>query len=185
MRRRNYYRVKKVYPKQKWLINNNEITILNGSLNQNSYVLRFEPITQNPTRTTESGAGVTSSATVIKVGRFRYNGVINLNYSNVNYIIGIAYIPEGYTLTTNTSISKNQLGECFFYKHPEWVLAWTRMDYISNSQENEIRLYSKLKRNLNSGDGIVLFMIGINNSTTETTFTSQLQGTVSYVCRTN
>lgn len=182
--RKRYYRSRRVYPKQKWLINNNEITVLGSSLPANSYQLRFEPITQNPSRTESSGAGNTSSASILKVGRFRFNGYITSSDNLTKYIIGISYIPEGYTLTANTNVSRNNLGDCFFYKHPEWVLAWTRMDYNS-ATENEVRLYSKLKRNLNSGDGIILFVIAINNSTSDSTFSYPVQGTVSYVCRTN
>lgn len=184
MGRRSCYRVKRTYPKQKWLINNNELTVLGSTIAANSYQLRFEPITQNPSRTESNGAGNTSSASIIKVGRFRFNGYIDGSDNLTKYIIGISFIPEGYTLTANANVPRSNLGECFFYKHPEWVLAWTRMDYNS-ATENEVRLYSKLKRNLNSGDGIILFVIAINNSASESTYSHPIQGTVSYVCRTN
>lgn len=186
MRRRNYYRVKKVYPKQKWLPVNNEIRVNGYTVNPTSYVLRYEIITQNETRTNNSGGGNVSAASIIKTGRFNYRGIIYSTSSSVSYIVGISYIPEGYILNSNTSTSQSQLGECFFYKHPEWVFAWTRLDYNTTSQSNEIRLSSRLKRNLNSGDQVIFFVIAINNSTgSSSVSTSDVQGTVSYVCRTN
>lgn len=184
MSKRRYYKSKRVYPKQKWLPVNNEITCqqYNG-LTTGSFVIRYEPITQNATRTNTAGAGNQSSATIIKTGRFRYRGQIYTN-SAITYIVGIAYVPEGYDLNANVNIARANLGETFFYKHPEWILAWTRLDYVGSSGNNEIRLSSKLKRNLNSGDGIVLFYIAINYGT-DTVNASQVAGTVSYVCRTN
>lgn len=182
--KRRYYRVKKVYPKQKWLINNNEITVLGTQLAANSYQLIYEPITQNPSRTESSGAGNVTSASILKVGRFRFKGYINQSNDAVKYIIGISYIPEGYTLNTANN-PKSQIGESFFYKHPEWVIAWTRMDYFTSAQSNEIRLSSRLKRNLNSGDGIIFFVIAINVNESNINPSYPVQGTVSYVCRTN
>lgn len=184
--RRRYYRVKKTYPKQKWLPVNNEIRVNGYSLNPSSYVLRYEIITQNETRTNTSGGGNVSAASIIKTGRFKYKGLIASSSGNISYIVGISYIPEGYVLNSNTSVSLGSLGECFFYKHPEWVFAWTRLDYNTTSQSNEIRLSSRLKRNLNSGDQVVFFVIAINNMTgSSSVSTSDVQGTVSYVCRTN
>lgn len=185
--RRRYYRVKKVYPKQKWLPVNNEVNIASDSnLGYGGFKVTVQPITENPSRNTANGEGNVSSASILKCGRFRFKGIIDsLNTtSDVNYIIGISYIPEGYIINQN-STSVDSLGETFFYRHPEWILAWTRMDYANDSQNNEIRLFSKLKRNLNSGDQIVVFRIAINRSTSSSLSVSAIRGTVSYVCRSN
>lgn len=182
--RRRYYRVKKTYPKQKWLINNNEIVINGMTVNAGNYVLLYEPITQNPSRTLTSGAGTQTSASILKTGRFRFNGVFNSAATYINYIVGISFIPEGYTITANTNVDVSTLGECFFYKHPEWLLSWKRLDYSASNQINEFSLSSRLKRNLNSGDGIVFFVIAVNKTNTNVQI-SNIDGTVSYVCRSN
>ena len=124
MARRRYYRVRRVYPKQKWLPALNELNLIGGTLPASQYVIRYYPLTENPSRTTDSGSGNISSATILKVGRFRFKGVmINPNTVGANVIVGIAYIPEGYTIniagSPNGDIST--LGLTFFYKHPELV----------------------------------------------------------------
>lgn len=183
--RRRYYRVKKTYPKQKWLPVNNEIVI--GpfqNLNANSYAVMYKIVTQNATRTIADGGGNISNASIIKTGRFRFKGTIyEVAGNNVTHLIGLAYIPEGYTIP-QTSSSNDNIGECFFYKHPEWILCWTRIDYNNAAQRNEYSLSSKLKRNLNTGDQIIAFRIGINRSTAGQAVSS-IVGTISYVCRTN
>lgn len=184
MSKRRYYRSRKVYPKQKWMPVNNDVTVNGVGVDAGSYVIRYEPITQNATRTLSTGAGNVSSASIIKTGRFKYKGVFMTPVAGVSYIVGIAYIPEGYNLNPNVSLANNTIGETFFYKHPEWILCWNRIDYLQANQNNEVRLSSKLKRNLNSGDGIVVFVISINPNT-QNMSASTLYGTVSYVCRTN
>lgn len=185
MARRRYYRVRRVYPKQKWLPVNNEVGVDEfASLQAGNYVVTIQPITENSTRTLSSGAGNVSSATIVKIGRVRYKGVISGSTSlGLSYIIGIAYIPEGYIIN-QTSASIGSIGETFFYKHPEWIMCWTRTDYVSTGQGNEISMSSRLKRNLNSGDQIVMFRIAINTQGNGQN-ASAVRGTVTYVCRTN
>lgn len=187
MARRRYYRVKKVYPKQKWLPVNNEVALASvDTLNLGAYVVTVQPITENPTRNTTSGEGNVTSATILKVGRFKLKGIIsgpNTNNSQTSYIIGVAYIPEGYSVDQSIQVNAT-LGTTFFYRHPEWIICWTRMDFISNSQGNEFSLSSRLKRNLNSGDQIVVFRIAINASTAAQS-ASPIRATISYVCRAN
>lgn len=182
--RRRYYRVKKVYPKQKWLPVNNEVNIAGATVLANYYNMTVQPITENPSRNSADGSGNVSSASILKAGRFRFKGVLNSSSSGaISYIIGVSYIPEGYSVSQGT-IALSTLGECFFYRHPEWILCWTRYDYTDTSQRNEFSMSSKLKRNLNSGDQIVVFRIAINNTSSQSSVSS-MNGTISYVCRTN
>lgn len=185
MARTRYYRTKRVYPKQKWLPVNNEIVIGPfASLNANSYAVMYKILTQNEVRTTTDGGGNISGASIVKTGRFKFKGtVFQVAGADVTHLIGLAYIPEGYTIP-QTSSSNDNIGECFFYRHPEWILAWTRMDYNNAAQRNEFSLSSKLKRNLNTGDQIIAFRICINRATSGQPVSSVV-GTVSYVCRTN
>lgn len=184
MARRRYYRVRRVYPKQKWLPVNNEVRLANlTGLNAASYITTIQPITENPTRNASDGGGNVSSATIVKVGRIKVKGSLTGSATQMSYIIGVAYIPEGYVIDQTASAIGN-LGTTFFYRHPEWIMCWTRMDFVNGGQNNEFSMTSRLKRNLNSGDQIVLFRIGIN-ATNDSVNVSSIGGTITYVCRTN
>lgn len=187
MARRRYYRVKRVYPKQKWLPVNNEVG-MNGieSMTESAYLTTILPITENPSRNIADGGGNVSSATIIKVGRVRIKGVLLSNTTGIgmSYIIGVAYVPEGYNIS-QTSAPIGNLGDSFFYKHPEWIMCWTRIDYSNASQQNEFSLSSILKRNLNTGDRIIVFRIAVNSTTNTVLPVSGIRATISYVCRTN
>lgn len=187
MARRRYYRSRRVYPKQKWLPVNNELG-MNGLeiVAASTFVTTTQPITENSSRNITDGGGNVSSATIIKVGRFRIKGVLSVSSTGigVSYIIGIAYVPEGYSINQTASDIGN-LGNTFFYKHPEWIMCWTRLDYTNASQGNEFSLSSRLKRNLNTGDQIVVFRIAVNSSTNSSTSVSPIRATISYVCRSN
>lgn len=186
MARRRYYRVKRVYPKQKWLPVNNELG-MNGveMLGASTFLTTTQPITENSGRNITDGGGNVSSATIVKIGRVRIKGVLSSTTgASMSYIIGIAYVPEGYVINqTATSIA--DLGNTFFYKHPEWIMCWTRMDYSNGGQGNEFSLSSRLKRNLNTGDQIVAFRIAVNSSTNIGSAVSSIRATISYVCRAN
>lgn len=186
MARRRYYRSRRVYPKQKWLPVNNELG-MNGIeiLAASNFLTTVQPITENSSRNITDGGGNVSSATIIKTGRFRIKGVLSVNTgAAMSYIIGIAYVPEGYVIN-QTATGIGNLGNTFFYKHPEWILCWTRMDFSNASQGNEFSLSSRLKRNLNTGDQIVVFRIAVNSSTNNGSPVSSIRATISYVCRSN
>lgn len=187
MARRRYYRSRRVYPKQKWLPVNNELG-MNGleMLGAASFVTTVQPITENSSRNITDGGGNVSSATIIKIGRVKIKGVLSVSTTGgaVSYIIGIAYVPEGYTIN-QTATGIGNLGNTFFYKHPEWIMCWTRIDYNNAGQGNEFSLSSRLKRNLNTGDQIVAFRIAVNSSTNNGSAVSSIRATISYVCRSN
>lgn len=188
MARRRYYRSRRVYPKQKWLPVNNELG-MDGrdSLPGAGYVITTLPITQNSSRNIDDGGGNVSNATIIKIGRVRIKGVIMASTTTgigMSYIIGIAYIPEGYAIS-QAPVGITSLGTSFFYKHPEWIMCWTRMDYSNAGQGNEFSLSSRLKRNLNTGDQIVVFRIAVNSNEATPLPVSAIRATISYVCRAN
>lgn len=188
MARRRYYRARRVYPKQKWLPVNNELG-MNGSdaLPGAAFIITTQPITQNTSRNIDDGGGNVSSATIIKVGRVKIKGVITSSTTTgigMSYIIGIAYIPEGYAIS-QTANGLGSLGTSFFYKHPEWIMCWTRMDYSNAGQGNEFSLSSRLKRNLNTGDQLVVFRIAVNSNASDPLPVSAIRATISYVCRSN
>lgn len=139
--RRTY--VKKVYPRKRWASSIKQhildLTIPAGSTDGSLYDIVCENSVDN----------VTPSPVLIKFGRFKIKGDIRV--SN-NAAIGISscmvyavYVPQGVTVNDNLVIY-----------HPEWILGWT---CLSMNSGNSFSLSSTLKRNLNTGDKIVLLFV--------------------------
>lgn len=76
-------------------------------------------------------------------------------------------------------------GQTIFYSHPEWLMAWTRMDFTNAAQKNEFSLTTSLKRNLQPGDRIVLVGYNINNTGGAAVGQVVLATTASYCIRNN
>lgn len=100
---------------------------------------------------TNQGSAVPVS-TIIKVKNFRVNIDITAttNYLRNNFY-AIMFLPQGFVPTVNTPV-----------EHPEWIMAWRTHDPTSASVSSAIgirnfQLSSRLTRNLNSGDRIVLY----------------------------
>lgn len=194
MARRRYYRSRRTVPRQKWLINMCDVridvpTAQDVELGTETSYIFSTPIIINESNQVLSSTMASApqptatNATILKTGRWKVKGVISTGLqTTLDYMVGLCYVPEGYTLSNNGSMT-NTLP----YKHPEWVLAWKRFDFINLGQSNEISLSSRLKRNLNSGDRIVLFVIAYSarGATTIPGSSPVLRATVTYVCRSN
>lgn len=188
MSKRSVYSKQRNYPKQKWSINVTDVAIAIFNVASNQFSNNTVNLVVNPSRTSAAGATQTQSASILKVGRFKFRGVLNgASNAYTSVLVYIAYVPEGYSISTGSGISTSSIGNQLFYQHPEWVMAWTRKDYYSNEQSNEISLTSSLKRNLNPGDSIVLCCMNINNSSGSSSGqgNSNLAGTCQYVARLN
>lgn len=189
MARRRYYYRRVVRPKQKWAINNVDIRIAANpeyTITVPNNVFVYQVVVQNGNRvqnsTGQPATSVVSSAQILKTGRFKFKGCSLVQSNLFSITVFIAYVPEGYGLAEGVTSDQN-----IFYQHPEWIIAWTRKDYANSAQSNEISLTSRLKRNLNTGDQIIVGVL-LNNSTSANQTTSNLavlQGTLSYCCRAN
>lgn len=98
----------------------------------------------------------TPTPTLLKFGRCKIKGDIRTDVANNNnYVSGIMYVfyyPEGFTN-----------GPDLIAQHPEYIMGWTQ---ISLDSGNGFSFSSALKRNLNSGDKILLmFIVDSTNST--------------------
>ena len=136
----------------------------------------------NPSRTRSTGDANNVSAAILKAGRIRFKGVISSSMTaGQSALIFLAYLPE---LITASFTDRNyaEIGSTLFYSHPEWIMAWTRVDYTNAAQRNEVSLYSRLKRNLNPGDKLSLCVMNINPTSTAV---SQIDivGTTTYVVK--
>lgn len=194
MARRRYYYRRVVRPKQKWAINNvscfiNSDTTSAENIGSNGY-FRFQNVVINGI---DSVAAPASSPPppVIKTGRFRLKGTLGVVFPETYSVtLFIAFVPQGFDLATgvlNNSPPGKSLLNNVFYHHPEWVIGWTRKDYSSTSQSNEISITSRLKRNLNSGDRIIVGYLAVSYSSTQTIGSNLLlfSGNLNYCCRAN
>lgn len=165
MPRRYYRRTRTVRPKKKWATN------INRLIGQQTAVVRVLPKDQAEyTHYLYSSALVTNSATtsiptptILKCGNFKLKGDLRLAYSLgsggstvsvAGCVAYIVYVPEGYDVNAQ-----------IVYQHPEWIMAWTPVDMnlvpnnVSSSQDvQKFSISSRLKRNLNSGDRVMLMM---------------------------
>ena len=169
-RYRRYYRRYVRAAKKKWASNTTDIQITGVTVPASSFYATGQGILQNGDRINTAAGGIKSTAQILKSGRFKFRGTINVNVSsNVSLLYFITYVPEGaVTLFTGTG-TLDSFGNYGFYAHPEWVMAWGRKDYLNTSQSNELSLTTKLKRNLNSGDAVFLIICWINPNTNSVT----------------
>lgn len=192
MARRRYYYRRVVRPKQKWAINNvscfiNSDTTAAENIGANGY-FRFQNVVINGVGNTAAPVS-TPAPTILKTGRFRLKGTLGVVFPETYSVtLFIAFVPQGYELKTGVLSSP---GDTYpnnvFYHHPEWVIGWTRKDYSSTSQSNEISITSRLKRNLNSGDRIIVGYLAVSYSSSQTIGSNLLlfSGNLSYCCRAN
>lgn len=87
-------------------------------------------------------------------------------------VMALCYVPEGY----------NPNGE-LMKQHPEWIITWKGIDLSSGSATGTQVMYlnSKMSRNLNSGDRIMLIISGVGNKQATYKFAMYCQ----YVSRAN
>lgn len=121
------------------------------------------------------------------VCRVRFKGVLlGTATQGVNYVIYLCYVPNAVTIDNGANpIQDSNLRDAYFYKHPEYVLAWTRLDYVNGTGDTgEVNLYSRIKKRLSPGDRLSIVVLSRNSSNAQQTLSS-LQGTFSCYLRTN
>lgn len=182
-RRRRYYRSKK-----RWTPYNSDIVLAQPANLTNDYVREIGVnaiFGASNSLGNYAAASDALSAVNYYVCRCRFKGVfVTPMSSGVSYVVYLCYIPNAVTIDDNPRQSQN-LREAYFYLHPEYILAWTRMDYISNTGDTgEISLYSRITKRLSPGDRIGLYILA-RNTATEAKTLSAVQGTFSCYLRTN
>lgn len=182
-RRRTYYR------KKKWTAYSSELTInaAGGALAASSFVeLGQTGVYGSSNSLNNDGTAVAPvSAINYYACRCRFKGVLGGTFTaGMSYIVYIAYVPNAVTI--DASVYQNtSLANSFFYKHPEYVLAWNRIDYIADTGDTgEISLYSRITKRVSPGDRIGVYVLA-RNSTTNAINTVAVQGTFSCYLRTN
>ena len=164
--RRRYTRTIVRAPRKKWCSNMLDINISASSINQGTQeqpVWTLSSGTDLAVNKTESTA---PSPVVVKTGNFKLQAdfVGNNFTSGSDMTMCICYVPEGVTPIGAASIKDLMI------KHPEWIIAWKKVDLDIDSNgavtaTNKITLSSRLKRNLNSGDKISMFLFSTSGCT--------------------
>lgn len=156
--RKRYTRV--VKPKKKWATN---LVSLNPStVALNNKVMMQYVICQNANPVN------IPTPVILKTGNFKVQCDAFFNPSAntaVEFSAYIMYVPEGITFLTFDDV------QSFIQKHPEWILCWkyASYDYINGTGNiDSVKMSSRLKRNLNSGDTIMFFGLAIAGSSTAT-----------------
>lgn len=127
-----------------------------------------------PLCTNSVNAQVPPTATVIKCGNFKVwfdHTIATAGATNLYAALYLFFVPQGYTVTPES-----------MSEHPEWIMAWRAFDPVV-AENQAISLQSKLKRNLNSGDGLglVVALRSDHNAPVRLNFNYK----VSYVCCSN
>ena len=153
MARKTYYRpYRRTYgSKAHWASN-----LRQGLLGQNGDVLCENAV---------QSQSVTPTPVILKCGNFKVQGDITVNVSNAGSVsvnVFLLYCPEG--------ISTSMSGlEAAIQQHPEWIMGWTSVDTPASgtgvAAGNRWSISSRLKRNLNSGDRIVIYTQGTGTAT--------------------
>lgn len=181
---RRYYRSRRILPRVKWSINSTNILGTAPSCAATKVSAVQLDIVASQSRTRSTGDPNNVSAAILKAGRIRFKGVISSSMSaGQSALVFIAYLPELIT-GSFSDLNYASIGTTVFYSHPEWVMAWTRVDYTNAAQKNEVSLYTRLKRNLNPGDRIALIVTNIN-PTANAVSQIDVIGTATYVVKNN
>ena len=144
------------------------------TINGNSSNGWFLPLCTNANNTSTA-----PTATVIKCGNFKVSFEIETGAGNYQSATGrafIMFVPQGVNPDTNWP-----------QQHPEYIMAWRSVQVGGSVSANTIQ--SRLKRNLNSGDGVYLIVQVWNYQTYSEEAPNpiyvKLVGAVTYVCCAN
>ena len=174
-RYRRYRRTIIRVPKKKWASNYINIT---GQL-ANGTDGNFYHSQQLAINATESNA---PTPVVVKTGNFRVQFDLTLNVAASGAVSArayIVYIPQGWNIGSDPTTIVNNVGS-LVSQHPEWILAWRQLDFgnanaAGSVDTSVVRMSSRLKRNLNTGDRVNFYLIG-NGDFTGINFRGNLTG---------
>lgn len=125
------------------------------------------------------------SVPVVQVTRISFQGHAASNIASVEWYLYFIYIPEG----VDTLLSTWAAWQTYINNHPEYIMARTisTSDYAGTggNTTTSIRLSTRMKRNLNSGDQVVALFVWSNLFPTNSTLNLPIQGQISYYTKVN
>ena len=154
----------KLYPRKRWASNifseSNIVSLIGGQTSSfaSTSICSNSAQTEVPT------------PVIVKFGRCKVKGDVRTDLQNENnYVSGtmyLIYVPEGSRLSID-----------LVKQHPEYIIGWT---CISLDSGNTFSFSSSLKRNLNSGDKIMMFFNVNSTNSTSTVRAFNFYYTVQY-----
>ena len=133
--------------KKKWASYMKEITPANTPINAGTVGGGYASCVINSTQ------DATPTPTIIKVKHCKVSfDFFTSSLFNQGFVC-LMFVPQGVTPTISSPV-----------QHPEWVMAWRGLETSSTDslKGTQVMLGSKLSRNLNSGDSIVVLWSGYN-----------------------
>ena len=184
--KRTYYR----RYKKKWTPYNTEVTVTpGGQLNTGYYLENANNCIYGASNSLGNYATASDALSAVNyyVCRCRFKGVlVTPNIAGMTFVVYICYIPNAVAVDDGTHPGATaNLRSAYFYLHPEYVLAWTRLDYINSTGDTgEVSLYSRIKKRLSPGDRLAVCVLARNESGNQAAVPI-LNGTFSCYLRTN
>lgn len=160
--RRRYTRTVVRAPKKKWSTNIHDIDVTTeGSTTVQGGVV---PLAVN------SILGATPTPVIVKTGNFKIQGDVRVTAGAASQFTSVSlyviYVPESYPASSAADL------QVLISSHPEWIMGWkflssNKSTGTSSEDGDTFTFSSRLKRNLNSGDRVILACIAtgtnINN----------------------
>lgn len=146
--------------------NNKQPKLKNNQITQTAFSFTCEPgnflstmdLITNPGNTTTTGL----TGYVETIGRFSIDCTLEGGITLNNVALFVMYIPEGFTVGEDGDL----VGQ-----HPEWIMAYKYLGSPTDSSGDTVRqtfqptrIRSRVRRNLMTGDRIVLVVTGTNSA---------------------
>ena len=149
--RKNY---KKNYgQKKKWASMMKDIPLSNVVIDPHATGGSYITMVQNSAET----AVPTPTILKVKHAKLSLDFVFDATVLN-NGFCCFLYVPQGVVINSGLPVL-----------HPEWIMAWRNIPNDVSATHHQVMLSSKLSRNLNSGDSIVMLFSFYNNASSPTT----------------
>lgn len=178
------YRIRRYYKKHQWSTRLTNFSGTQSVVGGNNYVI-YTNLCQNPTQTDTT---VSNKFTVKNICiDFELSSTLTQGSTNQNYLENFQYfvmfIPQGY-IPTGTPSAYEQVP----FDHPEWIMAHRYIGVPladSSTSYPPIRIKSRLARKLDTGDRVVLIVLGNHSAGDTTSVTVEYRGLVKYNTKAN
>lgn len=177
-----YYRYRKYsrrFRSKRWSSRITNFTGEQSATGGNNFII-YTNLAQNPAQTETT---VSQKYTVKNINCQLQIECDSTNFVNVeNLQAFVMFIPQGY-IPTGTPSAYSEVP----FNHPEWIMTHRYIGSATNDSQNAgyapLRLFSRLSRKLDTGDRIVVIILGKNTGTSSITI--GYQGLVKYNTKAN
>lgn len=172
-RRRTYTRV--VKPKKKWASNYYELSGDVQSAGDGQSFWYAKPLGRNTTEVNSP------TPVIVKTGNFRVQFDLTISVGASGAIAArafVIFVPQGWPSTTIDNYQN------IVKDHPEWIMVWRQLDFgnanaAGTYDTSVVKMSSRLKRNLNSGDSVIFLILGTGDFT-NVTYKAKIAGAAQY-----